>query len=165
MVTQTDIEEHGRKMGYSGKITPYIRSKILQDMESKDKSEDEIETPVKVKTEKKKEKKVKKVSSKPKSKSGLLKRISVGINRTSNYLGECGERYKDFHESTAMVKVAPKKKVRKVKAPKKSFTTSATKPKTKPRKRKVKKTKTPMKTATSIRKSQKAMEKELMEWM
>lgn len=148
---ESEIVKHGLKMGYSGKITPYIKGRILTDMKSKDETK---EISVEIKTEH--------IKKSPKQQT-VGSKIKRGIKRTSVYLLDCSERYREYQEpesntsvKTKSVKKAHKKPVKK--AVKKSIKKSVSGVSKKSRKMK-------KQTAASARKTQQDTEQEIMEWM
>lgn len=150
-MTESEIIKHGLKMGYSGKITPYIKGRILADMKNRGETKemfDEIKTdPIK------KSPKQQTVGSK----------IKRGIKRTSAYLSYCGGRYREYQEpeSDTPIKTKTPKKARKnpvkktVKKPVKKSASGVTKKSGKIKKR----------TAAGARKTQANIEKEIMAWV
>jgi len=126
MVSDKQIEQHARKMGYDGKITPYIRKRVLGDL-SETEELGEVSKTIKVTPKKKLSK--------------IGKRVGRGVKRTAIYLSICGDRYKKYCGDNK--------------------TTSKKKPKGK----RTKKSKQKRKSLNSIRKSQKDIDNDIMDWM
>lgn len=113
MVTEKDIEKQGLKMGYKGKITPYIRKRIIDAIKAnKDNQIDKVDD--KIDDIKKSVSSSKSVNKSKKKHGNTVKRIKSGISKTRNYLIGCGERYDKYgtDEYVLPVKKAKKKPVK-----------------------------------------------------
>ena len=150
MITDKQIEEHALKMGYDGKITPYIRGRVLSDL-GKTEEVDEVAETVKTTT------KTKSPSKKRLSKIGG--QVGRGIKRTAVYISDCDDRYREYNESAETTsKKKPKgKRVKKVKKSKKTKLPIKTKTTRKPKPK--------GKSLKSVRKTQEEIDDAIISWM
>lgn len=164
MVSESKIKKYAwEKMGYTGKITPYIKEKVIIEM-NKEKITD-IPTQKVQDTRNNNEKTKKKSGTTKKKVIRIVGRISKGVGKTVNVLGEYGDRFSQYYDEIPNPKTV-KRTVRKTlkKPVQKKLVRKSVKNQKKPVRKTTRKQvrKTVKKSIKSVKNAQRDFEDELM---